>query len=135
MANNVDLDSPGVKDLLANITFDMPAQSTTSIVGYVDGAVDAAFIETSTGYTASAQDKGLSLNFWRVWFGIPVRRWNESIEGEANRQLNKARGNYEKRLLSPGGAVLTSVAVLRGWLSTRWMGSIKQTLSFRKRMI
>ena len=72
MANNVDLDSPGVKELLSKITFDMPAQSTTSIAGFVDGHSDSAFIETSTGYKASAQDKGLSLNFWRVWFGIPV---------------------------------------------------------------
>jgi len=73
--NGVDLDMPGIKHILNEITFDMNAGSVVSIIAYsaqVNGrTVDTILIETpQKNIVASGND--LSYHFWKVWFAIPV---------------------------------------------------------------
>ena len=71
-ANDVDLEKPGIRDLLSKITFDMPESQSVSFLGIHQKGREYVHAETSMGNKFSSEDEILSRDFWSSWFGISV---------------------------------------------------------------
>lgn len=68
-ANSINLSDPGIKSILDQLTFDVPAGTQVDIVGRGDDLIE---IQASSGqHIYSSREAGLTLNFWKSWFGIP----------------------------------------------------------------
>lgn len=71
-ANQVDLNKPGIKKLINEITFGAAKGETVMILGLGKNQPEKVILETSTGKHIEASDDGVSLDLWRCWFGTPV---------------------------------------------------------------
>lgn len=71
-ANAIDLESPGIKDLMSHITFSMNPKDTVTFIGYSPTSMETVYVDTSTDVHFASADKDLALNLWSIWFGTPA---------------------------------------------------------------
>lgn len=67
-ANNIDLGDPGIKSILDQITFDIASGTEVDIIGRGDDLIE---IQAGDHHFYSIREPGLTLNFWKSWFGEP----------------------------------------------------------------
>ncbi len=67
--NNINVDVPPLSELLAKINFPFPSKTKVTIVGYTkDDLTDVVRIERPGKPALVAEGRGLSNDFWKVWF-------------------------------------------------------------------
>ena len=71
-SNSVDLKSPGISALLAQISFDVKKGDTITFAGYQNADGSQGVTYEANGRTSRANGKGLADEFWSIWFGKPA---------------------------------------------------------------
>lgn len=72
-ANNVDVNSTAIQNLLTKFTFDVKAGQTGVMLAELNatGTVEKIRVELADK-AFEESDKELGTNLWRIWFGMPI---------------------------------------------------------------
>lgn len=71
-ANGIDLQSPGIRDLISHINFSMQPRDSVTFIGHSPTSFESLYTYTNKNVAFVTEDKDLALNFWSLWFGRPA---------------------------------------------------------------